>query len=152
VSSAGFETILVPAIRLRRAVLAFAAAAALGGVVLIVSLPLRPAFKALVALLWVARSLLETASQVRGMGRIERIRISAGGSVEALSRSGKANPLTLLSGSVVLSRIAWLRLSFGDGLRYGELLTGNPRRDDEWRRLQLIWRQQAAAFGGPEGS
>jgi hypothetical protein len=51
-----------------------------------------------------------------------------------------------------MSRVAWLRLEFDDGLRYGELLTGNPRRDEQWRRLQLIWRQPAAAFGGPEGS
>lgn len=151
-SSAGFETVLAPATTLRRAVLIFAAGATLLGAVLVAGLPLLPWLKLLVACLWLLLGLFEMASQLRGMSRIDRIRMSSAGSIEGLSRNGMEEPLTLLSGSVVLSRVAWLRLEFGDGLQYGELLAGNSRLDEQWRRLQLIWRQHAAVFGGPQRS
>lgn len=113
---------------------------------------MRAELKFVLVCLWLVRCLLELRSQVRGASRIDRIRICPTGSLEGLSGRGTVEPLTLLSGSVVLSRVAWLRLRLNDGLQYGELLTGNPRRDEQWRRLQLNWRQRAAAFGAPGGS
>jgi hypothetical protein len=132
--------------------LAVSAGAGLLGTLLILGLPLRPGLKVSLVCLWLLRSLFELRSQVRGAARLDRIRISATGSLEGLTTSGAAQSLTLLSGSVLLSRVAWLRLKFDDGLRYGELLVGNPRRDEQWRRLQLIWRQHSAPFGGLGGS
>lgn len=152
VSSKGFETVLVPTVSLRRLLLASSACATLTGIGLIGSMPLRPALKTLFALLWVSRGLLEMVSQARGMSRMARLRMTAVGAVEALSAGGKAEPLELLPGSVVLSRVAWLRFRFSDGLQYGELLSGNARQDDGWRRLQVVWRQQATVFGGPRRS
>jgi hypothetical protein len=151
-SSRGFEVELVPASRLRRALLAISGGAGLSGTLLVLGLPLRPELVLVLVFLWLVRCLFEIRLQARGASRIDRIRIYPTGSIEGLSRTGTVESLSLLSGSVVVSRVAWLRLGFEDGLQYGELLTGNPCRDEQWRRLQLIWRQHAAAFGGPEGS
>ena len=151
-SSRGFEAVLVPATGLRRVLLAVSGAAWLSGTLLLLGLPLRPELTFVLVCLWLVRCLLESRSQVKGAARIDRIRICPTGSLEGLSGSGTVESLTLLSGSVVLSRVAWLRLRLDDGLEYGELLTGNPRRDEQWRRLQLNWRQRAAAFGGSGGS
>jgi hypothetical protein len=132
--------------------LAFAGCACLLGTLLVLGLPLRPELKFVLACLWLVRCLLEMRSQVKALSRIDRIRICPTGSLEAVSGNGKVESLMLLSGSMVLSRVAWLRFRLDDGLQYGELLLGNPRRDEQWRRLQLIWRQRTAAFGGPGGS
>ena len=149
-SSSGFEAVLEPVAALRRGLLAFSASATLVGVALIVNMPLRPSLKVLFALLWLWRGLLEMASLVRGMTRTRRLCISSTGAAEAVSPGGETRSLEVLAGSVVLSRVAWLRLRFDDGLPYGELLCTAYRRNDDWRRLMLIWRQQA--FGGPRGS
>jgi hypothetical protein len=132
--------------------LAFAGCACLLGTLLVLGLPLRPELKFVLACLWLVRCLLEMRSRVKALSRIDRIRICPTGSLEAVSGNGKVESLMLLSGSMVLSRVAWLRFRLDDGLQYGELLLGNPRRDEQWRRLQLIWRQRTAAFGGPGGS
>jgi hypothetical protein len=150
VSSNEFEAVLEPVAVLRRGLLAFSACATFIGIVLIASIPLRPSLKILFALLWLWRGLLEMVSLVRGMSRTRRLCISSTGAAAARSPGGERQSLEVLAGSVVLSRAAWLRLRFDDGLQYGELLATSDRRDDHWRRLMLIWRQQA--FGGPRGS
>ena len=142
-SSKRFEVVLDPAASLRSGVLAFSAGATLLGVALIGNLPLRPVLKALFVLLWVCHGLLEIVSQLRGMSRTGRLRISASGTLDSLSPGGKTRSLELLAGSLVLHRFAWLRFRFEDGLEYGELLSSYGRQDDSWRRLELIWRQQA---------
>ncbi|HLU07825.1 MAG TPA: hypothetical protein VKZ91_14800 [Woeseiaceae bacterium] len=149
-SSNGFEAVLEPVAAHRRGLLVFSACATLIGIALIGDMPLRPSLKALFALLWMWRGLLELASLFRGMSRTRRLRIRSTGAAEALSNGGRVRPLELLAGSVILSRVAWLRLRFDDGLQYGELVFTSGRRNDDWRRLMLIWRQRA--FGGPRGS
>jgi hypothetical protein len=146
VSSKRFEALFAPAIRVRRGLVAFSASATFIGVVLIGQMPLRPALKMSFALLWVTRGLLEMVSQLRGIARTGRLRINAHGSLEAQSPEGKTRPVELLGGSLVLSRVAWLRFRFEDGLRYGELLSASGRQDDNWRRLRLIWRQRASSL------
>jgi hypothetical protein len=80
------------------------------------------------------------------------IRLDANGNIAGLGPDGRFEALTLLSGSVLMSRVGWLRVRFPDGSRYGELLRGDPARDLEWQRLQLIWRHGRGAFGRQEGS
>ncbi|MEX2122528.1 MAG: hypothetical protein WD795_01455 [Woeseia sp.] len=151
-SSAGFETELAPRRPLRRFVVALSAGATLAGAFLILDLPLLPGPKAAFAALWLCAGLLEFRAQCRGMCRISRIRVDSEGRLRGQTPEGEVEPLQLLTGSVVLRRVAWLRLRFADGAEYGELLTGNARLDEQWRRLQLIWRQRASVFGGPRGS
>lgn len=128
------------------------AGATLTGTVLVLGLPLCPELKLLALCLWLSRGVLELRAQKLGTSRIDRIRMYSSGRVEGLRRTRAERPLTVLAGSVLLRRAGWLRLRHDDGLEHGELLFGNPRRDQQWRRLHLIWRQQAAVFGGPEGS
>lgn len=150
-SSARFEAELIPDKRVRRALACFACAATLAGGLLIAIMPLALPVRVLFGALWLASGTLELRAMVLGMARLDGIRISADGQACGLSGGG-VEPLELLPGSVVLARVAWLRIRFADGLRYGELLMGNPRRCRDWRCLQLAWRQQPFVFGRPEGS
>ena len=59
---------------------------------------------------------------------------------------GEWRTASLLSGSLVLPGVAWLRISVGTGPAYGELLTGNPRKNEDWRRLLVIWRHIGATI------
>lgn len=151
-SSDRFVTELVPDERVRRCLLGTGCTATLAGGVLIIGMPLIPAFKVALAILWLLSGIVEVRAMIRGMSRLRRIRVRPEGLVEGVAPDGRVEPVVLLPGSMVLARVAWLRIGFGDGCRYGELVTGNARRSDEWRLFQLIWRQRSSIFGRPEGS
>ena len=150
-SSSAYEAELLPDDRLRAGLLAFACAAILAGLLLVSMLPVAAVPQGALALCWLLASILELVAFLRGMRRIYRIRIRGDGSVLAVGRRGTLHPLLLLPGSVVLDRIAWLRLRFDDGLDCGELLTGDGAENEQWRRLLVIWRQRRR-FGGTPGS
>ena len=122
------------------------------GIVLILFMPLPPGWRTLFAFAWVAESLRELRGLVRGARRLRLIRLDADGNIAGLGPDGRFEVLTLLSGSMVLSRLGWLRVRFPDGSHYGELLRGDPARDLEWQHLQLIWRHGRRAFGRQDGS
>lgn len=127
-------------------------AALAAGAVLIAALPVAPAWAAALLLAWSAASLLELRAARKCEARIERFRLYADGRLEGVSHDGTIQALELLSGSMVLSHFAWLRVRFTDGTRYGELLLAACGRADDWRRLRLIWRQRSSAFGRPRVS
>lgn len=147
VSSPRFEAVLTPDLRLRQCVLLCGGAALVIGLVLILLMPLAPLWRLLLAVAWVGESCRELRSLVQGAARLTRIRLDADGNVSGRKPDGQYEVLTLLTGSIVLSRVGWLRLGFQGGRRYGELLCGDPARDLQWQRLQLIWRHNRAAFG-----
>ena len=151
-SSARFETVLTPEPRLRQCLLLFAWLAMITGFILILLMPLAAVWRFLLAAAWIGESLRELRALTRGAARLQLIRLDADGNIAGLGPDGRFEVLTLLSGSMVLSRLGWLRVRFPDGSRYGELLRGDPARDLEWQRLQLIWRHRRAAFGRQEGS
>jgi len=122
------------------------------GFVLIVLMPLAPVWRMLLAFAWIGESLRELRGLARGAARLRFIRLDADGNITGLGPDGRCETLALLSGSIVLSRLGWLRVRFADGSRYGELLRGDPARDPEWQRLQLIWRHSRTAFGRQDGS
>lgn len=122
------------------------------GFMLIVFMPLAPVWRILLAAGWVGESLRELRGLVHGARRLSRIRLDADGNIAGLGPDGRREDLVLLSGSMVLSRLGWLRLRFPDGSRYGELLRGDPARDLEWQRLQLIWRHSRMGLGQQDGS
>lgn len=150
-SSAVYEAELKPDDCIRTGLLSFACGATLAGSLLIASLPVVVPVKAAVGLLWLLAGAAEVNAFRRGMSRIYRIRICCDGSVLGVDRAGATLPLGLLPGTVVLDRFGWLRLTFEDGLRYGELLTGDAAENEQWRRLLVIWRQRRL-FGGPPRS
>ena len=122
------------------------------GLVLILLLPLAPVLRILLSCAWVGDNIRECRSLVRGAARLRLIKLDAVGNIAGITADGRSEPLILKSGSIVLSRLAWLRVQFPDGSGYGELLRGNPARDHEWQRLQLIWRHSRTAFGRQDGS
>ena len=151
-SSAGFETEIVPSKLIRSGLLSAACGATAAGTMLILFLPIVPELKAPFSALWLISGVAEFNAFRRGMARLDRIRIRSDGSAAGLDRRhALLHPLELLPGSVVLDRVAWLRLRFADGLRYGELVTGRSCDDQQWRRLLVVWRHQAA-FGRIRGS
>ena len=124
----------------------------ISGFVLILFMPLDPVLRILLSCAWLGENTRECRRLVRGAARVRLIKLDALGNIAAITADGRSEPLTLLSGSIVLSRLAWLRVKFPDGSRYAELLRGDPARDLEWHRLQLLWRHGRAAFGRQDGS
>ena len=144
-SSQTYSAELRPDRLLRWLVLASGMLLFLAGLVLVISLPLAAAYKFLVAFLWLALSAYEWISNRRAYARYGILRIDAEGSVERRSNDGTWQKHALRSGSVVLARLAWLRLVTADGLRYAELVRGDARESNDWRRFQVIWRHVGAA-------
>jgi hypothetical protein len=117
------------------------------GVILIMTLPLPLPWRVLFALVWIADTCREICNMRTGAARVRRLRLNHLGQFVAEGPDGAQVPLQLLSGSVILQRIAWFRLRFPDQCRYAELMCGNPATDPAWQRLQLIWQQAGRTFG-----
>ncbi len=103
-------------------------------------------------MVFIGENLRELRRLVRGAARLQKLRLDAEGDVAGLGPDGRFEPLVLLSGSIVLKRLAWLRVRFADGSEHGELFKGDPASDPEWQRLQLLWRHRRGAFGRQDGS
>lgn len=146
-SSTKFACDLEVSRRLRRVLVAGAVLASLAGGLLVLSLPAPAALRAALVLLYSASCGLELRDLRRGMVRIDRIRITSAGRIEGSAPDGERVPLELLSGSLVLSRGAWFRLRFPDGTVSGEWLVPACTGSEQWRMLQLIWRQCGGRLG-----
>lgn len=151
-SSCKFEAVLCPEARLRKLLLTISVAATLIGALLIARLPLLFGYQAAFACLWSLAGWLELKGQCSGVRRVHTIVLYSDGRLEGASADGKREPLQLRPGSVVLARMAWLRLRFANGREYGELLTPRAATSRDWQRLQLVWRQRASIFGRAEVS
>jgi len=145
-SLAVYKTELDPSPALRKFVLLSAAVALLAGIAIIMNLPLSLTLRGVLCGIWIFDCSNEVKRLRRGSARIGRLQLDANGDIFATGPAGRSEYLELLSGSVVLSRLAWLRLRFPDGSVAAELLAGDPLRDPHWHRLQLIWQQSRAAF------
>lgn len=146
-SSRRFVVELEPDALSRKIVLLCAAAALMTGLALLIRLPLPMPVRLLLSALYVASSVREIGRLSRGFARVRIIRLMAGES-SIVNRQGRQEPVRIMSGSVVLPRVAWLRLRCSDGLACAELLRGDAGHSDQWRRLQILWRQGPGTFGG----
>jgi hypothetical protein len=146
-SSRQFVADLKPDPLLRKILLIAACAAVLVGLVLLMRLPLAVPVRALLVVLWLFTGLRELGRQSRGMQRVKAIRLQEG-EATVIDRQGRQSPVRIMSGSVVLPKLAWLRLRCPDGLIFGELLRGDAALSEQWRHLQILWRQGAGPFGG----
>ncbi len=135
---------LHPEPRLRRLVQGSGLLLFLLGLLLTVQLPVAAGYKSLVAVFWLALSVYEWLSNRLAYARSGILRIDAEGRIERRNGAGAWQVHGLRSGSVVLPRLAWLRLTADDGLRYAELLCGDARESNDWRRFQVIWRHVGA--------
>ena len=146
-SSTKFACDLCVSRRLRRCLVAGGALAWLGGGLLVLALPAPAAPRIMLALLYSASCWLEHRDLRRGMARIDRIRITSEGRIEGSAPDGERHSLQLLSGSIVLARWAWFRLRFPDGTVSGEWIAPARGESEQWRMLQLIWRQSGGRLG-----
>ena len=136
---------VVPDRRLRRLVLLSGAALHLAGLIIVPTLPLAATLRVALAIAWTGLCSYEWLAMWRGYVTGGRLRIDAGGSVERQCLDGTWESARLCAGSVVVSRFAWLRIA-PPGMRpYAELVAGDGRESEDWRRLQVIWRHIGAA-------
>jgi hypothetical protein len=132
-------------LRLRRRVLLSGAVLTLAGLGLVPLLPVSAVHKAVLALAWLVLSGRECRAFWRGYDGGGTLRIAADGKVRRQCRDGRWQRAELCPGSVVLPRIAWLRLN-PPGMRpYAELVSADTQESEDWRRLQVIWRHIGAA-------
>lgn len=144
-ASTSYSAEIRPDPRLRRVVLATGALLFLAGLALVPFVAVSPALQAVLAVAWVGLCGREWWLLRRAYASAGVLRIAAGGRVERQRCDGTWEPARLCAGSVVLPRIAWLRIVARSGLTYAELV--RPKRDgsEDWRRLQVIWRHIGAA-------
>ncbi|MEX0707559.1 MAG: hypothetical protein WD078_06300 [Woeseia sp.] len=139
-SSPVFETTLKPDRKLRRTLGLCGALSLMTGCALILHLPLGAPVRILLAAAWVLAGLYELYCWSRAAACVIELRIMVDGRVRYRGPRQTAGDATILAGSLLLERFAWLRLALSNGLTYGEFLAGD-RREPGWRRLHVIWRQ-----------
>ena len=130
---------------LRRLVIIAGLSAAIGGLVMILTLPVPLLWRAGGAILWLLLSTHELRVIARAQERCQRIRIEHDGTVWVFDPNGCCLAATLAGGSIVLRNLAWLRFEAQNGQRFAELLRGNGPKNKDWRRLQVIWRHLGAS-------
>ena len=143
-SSRKYSTELQPDPRLRRIVLLYGISATAVGAALIVTLPIEWCWRAFGVLAWLFINIRQLLVIANGFKRCRRIRIEHNGAVTLQALDGCWFPATLLPGSVVLSKVAWLRFKADDGQQFVELICEKGARNEDWRRLQVIWRHIGA--------
>ena len=117
---------------------------AAAGLVLILTLDLAALLRATASIVWLVLVRFELERVRLGFLANVAIRVSKGGEVAVLNTDQEWVPCVLLTGSMVLRDLAWLRLKTAKGHTVVELLRGDARRCNEWRRFQVIWRHIGA--------
>lgn len=147
-SSTAYFAEIRPDPMLRRIVLASGAVLALAGIPLILILPVAPALRALSVSVWLVMMAIELSRARRAWYACHALRFFADGTVVVLNPERIWQPATLISGSVLLRNLGWIRLSValpsGKRLVLGECLRGDGSESADWRRLQVIWRHVGA--------
>jgi hypothetical protein len=115
-----------------------------GGLACLAVLAVSTALKALLAISWSVLCGFEGLALQQGYAGGEALRIAAGGHVERRSPGGAWEPARLRAGSLVLARIAWLRIAAPGVRPYAELVSARSHTSEDWRRLQVIWRHIGA--------
>ena len=143
-SSNAYVAELQPAPGLRRVVLLSGSALCLIGLLLISGMPVHLAVMIPGMLAWLSFAVWEIARLARGYDDCIRLRFGIDGYLRYLDHDGRWREGRLLRGSVVLSRLAWIRFETVGGNCVSELLRGDCRASHDWRRLQVIWRHIGA--------
>lgn len=120
----------------------------LAGCVLIVRMPLELSIRGLAFAAWLAASGIQIRRLLAGGREVAKIRVDNAGGVWVSNFRGRWQAVDILPGTMVLRRLAWLRIRLADGRKYGELLAGNAVKDVEWQRFQLLWQQCRQRLAG----
>lgn len=151
-SSTVFSAELRPDDTLRKLVLLSGAIAAIAGLSLILHMPLSAFFRVFLGVCWLIRCGVETVVLTQCWSNVRRIGINSAGEVWLTDAAGQRVSATLLRGSIVIRRFAWLRMRLENGRNYAELVGGNAVEDFQWHRFQLIWQQTRQIIGRAERS
>ena len=143
-SSNTYSACLKPDPWLRILVVTSGRCLAAAGLLLILTLDLAALLRAVASFAWLIVLRFEIERVRLGFRAIVAIRVSTGGEVAVLNTDQEWVPCVLLTGSMVLQNLAWLRLKTATGHTVVDLLRGDARRCNEWRRLQVIWRHIGA--------
>lgn len=103
-------------------------------------LPLAVYSLGLLAAIWLTFLSVELRATCRAYAECRNYRLNSDGGIEIRRTDGRPIAAVYLAGSVILPRLAWLRVRATDGACWGELIVGNPRKNKEWRRFQVICR------------
>lgn len=114
------------------------------GLGMLLTLAVPTAWRVAAAAAWTAVNARQLHLIARGYMRCRRIRIASDGSATIQAPDGNWFAATMLAGSIVSSRIAWLRLAADDGQHFAELVRAKNAENEQWRRLQVIWRHLGA--------
>jgi hypothetical protein len=144
VSSHTYSTELTPDPILRRIVLLAGVVTTVLGIMIILTLPVQAAWRAVAAALWLAQNARGLHLIAQGNKRCQRIRIAHNGEVDIMIAGKFGTSARLVAGSIVMHGFAWLRFESEDGQRFAELLRGRSPQNKDWRRLQVIWRHLGA--------
>ena len=146
-SSPEFEAKLRPDYGIRRIVLSAGLLAMLVGVVLIMFLNVPILWRLAATAVWMLDCLWGFWALIRGARQVAWLWLDSNGRLDIVDAEGFSRPARLLTGSLVLRNVAWLRVRLPDGRRYAELLIASRVDAGAWHRLQLIWQQCRDAFG-----
>ena len=113
--------------------------------VIILTLPLDQAVRFFACLAWLAVLYRELTNLQWGFDTFSRIRLLSDGELTLLDGEQNWVPAELLNGSVLCAKVAWIRIETANGRQFAELITGDSRQSQEWRRLQVIWRHIGVA-------
>ena len=112
---------------------------------MIISVPVHWALRLAATVAWIFAGGRELVIIYRGYRHYRLIRLYSPGQVSLQTTAGDWRAAELISGSIVLPGVAWLRMRTRDGRLHRELLIGKARGDDGWRRFQVIWRHLGTA-------
>jgi len=144
VSSNSYSASLTPDPWLRIVVLTSGRLLIAAGLALLLILAIDVVLRAAGCLVWVAIGRFELQRLTQGFEACRVIRIDSSGEITILDNDDKWVPATLLTGSVLLRKLGWMRLQDQSGQIFLELIRGDARQSQDWRRLQVIWRHIGA--------
>ena len=125
---------------LRKIVLASGGLLTASGIPIIFSWPIDAGWRITLAIAWGAFGCWELVALRRAYMTYGYIEVGIGCTITLSGESHATVTAELLPGSVLLEHVGWLVLKTSDGAKVAELMYGNPRKNKDWRRLQVLWR------------
>ena len=136
-SSPEFEVKLQPDPGIRRSVLLAGLLAMLAGVALIVLINTPILWRLAATLVWMSDCLWGMWALIRGARQVAWLRLDSTGQIDIVDTEGFSRPARLLTGSLVLQNVAWLRVRLPDGRRYSELMLAARVEAGAWHGLPV---------------
>jgi hypothetical protein len=144
VSSNAYSASLTPDPWLRILVLTSGRLLIAAGLVLILNLAVDTGLRFLGCLVWGAFGRFELKRLQQGFDACSAIRVDSNGEFSVLKNHDNWVPASLMTGSALLRKLGWMRLQDETGQVFLELIRGDARQSQDWRRLQVIWRHIGA--------